>query len=141
MSLINFSLGDIGELFKDVREAITGKGIEDPNKKAEVELKLKQLEQALNQGQIEINKKEAEHGSIFVAGWRPFIGWVCGVGFAYHFVGHPLLEWVVAYKEIAVEVPKLHTDYLLELTLAMLGMGGLRTYEKLKGVSRTKLEK
>ena len=56
MGLIDFSLGDVGKVIKDVREAITGKAIEDPAKKAEIELKLKELEQAINLGQIEVNK-------------------------------------------------------------------------------------
>jgi len=83
LALVNFSLGDVGNLFKDIREAITGKGIEDPNKRAEIELKLRELEQALNMGQIEINKVEATNPNWFVAGWRPFIGWTGGFALAY----------------------------------------------------------
>ena len=75
MGLINISLDSIGNLIKDIREAITGKGIEDPNKKAELEYKLAQLEFALKQGQLEINKAEAQNPNWFVAGWRPAIGW------------------------------------------------------------------
>lgn len=88
----------------------------------------------LQLGQIEINKAEAQHQSIFVAGWRPFIGWVCGVALAYHFLGYHLIAWALALAgKSTAAMPVLKTDYLFELVLAMLGMGGLRTYEKVKG--------
>lgn len=80
---------------------------------------------------MELNKVEAGHRSIFVAGWRPFIGWVCGLGLANAFLVTPFLE---AYTSAtAMDIP---TDIMLELVLGMLGLGALRTAEKLKG--RTK---
>ena len=93
---------------------------------------------AINQGlaQMEINKIEAAHKSLFVAGWRPFIGWVCGVGFAWAFIGHPLFEWLVAAGLIEMEAPVLQVDALMELALGMLGLAGLRTYEKKIGIAR-----
>ncbi len=86
--------------------------------------------------QSEINKIEAAHRSLFVAGWRPFIGWVCGLGFLWAFLGHPLFEWVVAVRKLGVTAPGIPTENMLELVLALLGLGGLRTYEKILG--RTK---
>lgn len=86
--------------------------------------------------QAEINKIEAGHRSIFVAGWRPFIGWVCGIGFLWAFLGHPLFEWAVAVSGAGVEAPPIMTDHLLELVLALLGLGTLRTAEKLQGRSK-----
>ena len=77
--------------------------------------------------QAEINKVEAQHRSIFVAGWRPFIGWVCGVGLAYNFMGHPIASiWVT-------EMPPIDTTGLYNLVLALLGLGSLRTVEKTQG--------
>jgi len=134
MGLIDFSLGDIGSLFKDIREAITGKGIEDPNKRAQIQLKLAQLEQALKQGQIEINKAEAQNPNWFVAGWRPFIGWVGGFALAYTFVLSPLIEWGCNIYGLRLEPPVLDTGMLFNLVLAMLGLGGMRTFEKIKNV-------
>lgn len=101
--------------------------------RAEASLLLDKLRQKPHLLQAEINKIEAAHRSIFVAGWRPFIGWVCGVGFLWAFLGHPLFEWSVALTGSNITAPHLMTDSLLELVLAMLGLGGLRTAEKLSG--------
>lgn len=100
---------------------------------------------AATQGQLEINKQEAAHNSLFVAGWRPFIGWVCGVGIAWQFVFAPIANWVLllvvaANPEITTfpDLPKLDMSEIMSLVMAMLGMGGLRTFEKMRGVSREK---
>ncbi|MCG8506567.1 MAG: holin family protein [Sphingomonadales bacterium] len=83
--------------------------------------------------QAEINRIEAAHRSLFVAGWRPFIGWVCGLGFLWAFLGHPVFEWVVAARGLDLAAPAIATDNMMELVLALLGLGGLRTVEKLQG--------
>lgn len=80
-------------------------------------------------GQLEINKVEAAHKSLFVAGWRPFIGWVCGVGLLYNVLVQPIFD-------IWVDMPEINPDLLYPVLLGMLGMSGLRTYEKFKGVQR-----
>ena len=134
MALVNFSLGDVGNLFKDIREAITGKGIEDPNKRAEIEFKLRELEQALNMGQIEINKAEATNPNWFVAGWRPFIGWTGGFAIAYIYILSPLIDWGCAIAGVHVATPRPDMAMLFNLILALLGLGGMRTYEKSKNV-------
>ena len=134
MGFINISLDSIGNLLKDIREAITGKGIEDPNKKAEIEYKLAQLEFALKQGQLEINKAEAQNPNWFVAGWRPAIGWTGALALSYQFVVQPLLTWGAHLYGVNVNPPNLDTGMLFNLILAMLGLGGFRTLEKMKGV-------
>jgi len=134
MALIDFSIGDIGNLLTDIREAITGEKIKDPNKKAEIELKLSQLEQALKQGQIEINKAEAQNPNWFVAGWRPAIGWVGALALLYTFLLSPLISWGCQIEGIKMIPPVLDTGMLFNLILAMLGLGGYRTFEKIKNV-------
>lgn len=79
----------------------------------------------------ELNKVEAQHRSIFVAGWRPAIGWICAAGIGFAFIGNPLLERFIGGEPVVVPL-----DMILELVLAMLGMGALRTAEKIKGVTR-----
>ena len=138
MGLIDFKLGDIGNLFTSAREAITGKKILDPNEIAKIDFQLSQLEHLANQGQIEVNKIEAAHKSLFVAGWRPFIGWVCGVALAYAYVGQPIIEWAIAVYGLEIIPPKIDTNTLYQLVLALLGMATLRTYEKTKNVQREK---
>ena len=86
--------------------------------------------------QTEINAAEAQHKSIFVAGWRPFIGWVCGVGIAWSMVVQPMAQWAMIAWGDGTELPTIDTSYLMELVTAMLGMSGLRTFEKMKGVAR-----
>lgn len=107
--------------------------------KAKLEMQAKILD-AANQGalaQIEVNKIEAASSSVFVAGWRPFIGWVCGVGLAWAFVGQPFANWaVMAFGLKVAAIPVLPTDSLMELVVAMLGLGMLRTFEKMKGATK-----
>lgn len=87
------------------------------------------------QGQVEINKVEAASNDIFVAGWRPFIGWVCGVALAYTYIAAPFWAWILTIYYPDKTMPVLPTDNLFELVLAMLGLGGLRTFEKIRGVA------
>jgi len=82
--------------------------------------------------QAEINKVQASHRSTFVAGARPFLMWVCGCGFLFAFVINPLLQWLAP----EMGSPELPLEAMMELTLAMLGLAGLRTAEKIKGVSK-----
>ena len=138
MALMDFNLADVGGIFTSIREAITGDKIKDPVEMAKIDLQLQQLEQAARDGQIEINKIEAAHKNLFVAGWRPFIGWVCGVSIAYAFIGQPIFEWVVSIKGLDIKVPVIDVSVLYNLVIAMLGMAGLRTYEKSKKISREK---
>lgn len=123
----------IGSLAKDIRIAITGK---DPEKMAEIELKLLEMEFIAEKAQTDINFVEAQNPNLFVSGWRPFIGWICGIGVFYHFIGFSLMEWSIKVFKLSVEPPKLDTDGLMGLVIALLGMGGLRTFEKVRGVER-----
>lgn len=87
--------------------------------------------------QIDVNKVEAASTSLFKAGWRPFIGWTCGSAFAYHFVLQPLLVFVLVSSGNTVpELPKFEMDALMTVLFGMLGLGGLRTFEKFKGCDK-----
>ena len=91
----------------------------------------------LAKGQIDINKISAAHKSMFVAGWRPFVGWSCGVAMAWHFVGQPIAVFVIAYTGVETPpLPAFEMESLLTVLLGMLGLGGLRTFEKTKNVAR-----
>ena len=82
--------------------------------------------------QAEITKVQAQHRSRFVSGARPFLMWVCGLGFLFSFVINPVLQWLLP----EIGVPVLPLEVMMELTLAMLGLAGLRTVEKLQGTSK-----
>ncbi len=98
---------------------------------------LARLAQEPGKLQVQLNSIEAQHRSIFVAGWRPFIGWVCGVALGWNYILHPLLVWaLLAFANDVPAPPQLSLGALMPVVLGLLGLGGLRTVEKLGG--RTK---
>ena len=86
--------------------------------------------------QIEVNKVEAQHTSLFVAGWRPAIGWICVIGLGYNFLLYPMMTWLVVVTGAEFTPPPLLSENLMELVMGMLGLGALRSFEKWKGVAR-----
>ncbi|UCG19260.1 MAG: hypothetical protein JSU84_03365 [Thiotrichales bacterium] len=109
----------------------------DAANKAKAELAMMQAKGELDLmlGQIEINKVEAQHSSVFVSGWRPAVGWICAAALGYEFIAMPLFAWA-SLNFGWQSPPHLVMDGLMELVLAMLGVAGLRTFEKYKGVAR-----
>ncbi len=101
-----------------------------------------QLQEAIMQSdlaksQMEINKVEAGSASIFVSGWRPFIGWVCGTAFAWTFVGEPILVFLLVSSGHPIpHMPQLDSSQLMTVLFGLLGLGGMRTYERVKGVTK-----
>ena len=91
-----------------------------------------QLIQEINKAQIEVNKVEAGSSSLFVSGWRPFIGWTCGVALCYHFILQPFLMFVLLSAGKPMELPVFQMETLTTILMGLLGLGGLRTYEKVK---------
>ena len=104
--------------------------------KAEMEAALIKASNEAALAQVEVNKIEAGHSSVFVAGWRPAIGWVCAAALAWAFIVAPAASWTMAALGVRETLPAIGTDNLFELVLAMLGLGGLRTFEKMRGVAR-----
>ena len=93
--------------------------------------------QEIAMAQIEVNKAEAASSSVFKGGWRPFIGWVCGFAFAYHFILQPILLFGTAAAGVSLPpLPEFDMSQMMPVLLGMLGLGGLRTYEKRTGVSK-----
>ena len=116
------------------------KFIEDKDQKAALAHEIATMGEKHSQeallAQLEINKAEAASGSLFKGGWRPFVGWTCGIAFAYHFVLQPLLIFVFAYIGLETpDLPAFDVGTLLPVLGGMLGIGGLRSYEKTTGVS------
>ncbi len=107
-------------------------------RKAERAFDLEELQLALStdQMQADVNKEEAASPNIFVSGWRPFIGWICGIAFAYHFVIQPILAFAIANIGGKVVLPAFDMQTLSTVLMGMLGLGGLRTLEKIKNVPR-----
>lgn len=106
--------------------------------RAELEMQAALMKYAAEQGaqQAEINKAEAQHASVFVAGWRPMLGWTCASAFAFIYVVAPIVTWIAALNGAAVSMPNFDTEALMSLTLGMLGLGAMRSFEKWRGVAR-----
>ena len=127
MSILSSLIGPATQLLDKV--------IEDKDEKNRIAFELSTLAerqaQELAKGQLEVNKVEAASKSLFVAGWRPCIGWVCALGLFYN----PILSNILG---IWVDVPEIDTTLLVPVMMGMLGLGAMRSYEKVQGVSREK---
>jgi len=107
-----------------------------------LDLEEKKIDQATDLAQVEINKVEAASSNVFVSGWRPAVGWVGVFGLAYQFLGYPLMQWLWAFGQGYDIIPKgltpttgLDVEPLMTLLAGLLGFGGMRSFEKHKGVA------
>ena len=125
MSILNSFIGPVTGLLD--------KFIEDKDKKNAIAFELSTMAekhaQELLKGQLEVNKAEAAHKSLFVAGWRPAIGWICGLALFYSTILAPILG-------IWFTVPPVDSSLLTSVLMGMLGLGAMRTVEKTKNVQR-----
>jgi hypothetical protein len=123
----------------DIGNTIITRLFPDPAQAAQAQLALLKMQQdgelAAISGQMEINKVEAASGSVFVAGARPFIIWVCGIGFAMQFIVSPILTWGSALLGKPIILPPLDMGTLMTMLGGLLGLGAMRTVEKLNGVA------
>ena len=110
--------------------------IAQASQRQRAELELLQLAQAGDLAQIAVNQQEAVHSSVFVSGWRPGAGWVCVAGLAYTFLAQPMLSWASEVQGWPIP-PVLDIQALMILLGGMLGLGGLRSIDKAKGVAST----
>ena len=125
----------IDKLIQPVSE-ILDKFIADKDLKIKLQHELNQEIHKANWAQLEVNKVEAAHRNVFVAGWRPFTGWVCASALAYHFILEPIIVFGLALYNIQLTLPQFDMGSLLTVLMGMLGLGGLRTFEKTKGLTK-----
>jgi phenylpyruvate tautomerase PptA (4-oxalocrotonate tautomerase family) len=130
----------LGKLVDPVSN-ILDKVVEDKDQKAklahEIATMAERHAQELARGQIEINKEEAKSRNIFIAGWRPFVGWTCGLALFWHFLGLPVTLFVTGWFDLQhPPLPEFDMQSLMTVLLGMLGLGGMRTFEKFKGVTK-----
>ena len=137
-SIVGGGIGDtvkaLGEGAKDIQDVFTTSDREKLQQ-FEAETRRIQAERADRQGQIDINVAEARHPSMFVAGWRPMCGWVCALAMLYHFLLFPLFGDLLR-TATGMALGDLAWQELSVVLLGMLGMGGIRTVEKVRGVAR-----
>ena len=134
-------LGIFKELISPITDLV-GEIVVDKDKRNEINLQIAEIADRADQryheeliAQTEVNKIEAQHASVFVAGWRPFIGWTGGVGIAYTFVLAPFIEFVARAAGYTQEMPMPDAGQLMTLVTAMLGVGAMRSYDKMKGTA------
>ena len=133
MALLNALIGPVTGLLD--------KFVEDKDQKAalahEISTMADRHAQELALAHVEVNKAEAASGSVWKGGWRPFVGWVCGTAFAYHFVIQPLAIFIVAAYGMEIPaLPEFDMGQLMTVLMGMLGLGGLRSFEKYKHVAK-----
>ena len=124
-----------------VVDNVLDKFVEDKDLRAKLNHELKTQVQRANLAQIDVNKEQAKHPSIFVAGARPAIMWICAFGLGWQFVFQPVAVWGIAVSGADVVLPVIQTEGLMSLTLALLGLGSMRTAEKWKGVQRNNMKR
>ena len=123
-----------------VVDNVLDKFVEDKNLRAKLNHELKTQVQRANIAQIDVNKEQAKHPSIFVAGARPAIMWICAFGLGWQFVFQPITVWLFAVLGSDLVLPVLETEGLMPLTLSLLGLGSMRTFEKHKGIQRNNMK-
>ena len=137
MGFLSTLLGSAGGgLIKNVADTVD-RFVETPSESNAHELKKMALEMQSQLQQIEVNKVEAQHASVLVAAWRPFVGWVCGGALAYTYIIQPFATFaILIWQPDFPSPPSLSTGDLMPVLLGMLGLGGMRSFEKTKGVAR-----
>lgn len=133
-ALIPVASSLIERLFPDPKEAERAK-LELLKMEQEGELQRLATAKELALGQIEVNKAEAQSGSLFIGGWRPAIGWLCAGAIGYQYILNPIAAWYAMNNGLTAP-PSVPSDDLFELVMLMLGVAGLRTFEKFKGVAK-----
>lgn len=123
------SIWPFGDIVKEVGQSVR-QVLPDERGNRELDLRELEITQKENLAQIDLNKQEASHANLFVAGWRPFIGWTGGAAIGYTFIGAPLLTQL-----FGLDLPDIDVGELSMIVLSMLGIGAMRTYEKTRGVA------
>ncbi len=119
---------------------VLDKFVEDKDLKTKLNAELKQQMISLDLAQAQANVEQAKHPSVFVSGSRPAIMWICAFGLGWQFVFQPVFVWAIAVSGADVTIPIIPTEGLMTLTLALLGLGGMRSAEKFKGVARENMK-
>jgi|TARA_R110000772_G_scaffold4198_1_gene14718 hypothetical protein len=104
--------------------------------KREIESQLTDHLAKIDLAQLQVNKEEAKSRNVFIAGWRPFVGWTCGLALCWTYILQPIAQFVLAQTGNLIDLPALDMSTMMPVLLGMLGLGGLRSFEKFKKVSK-----
>ena len=130
----------IADSIVGVAGKVLDKFVEDKDLKTKLDFELRKAYSNANLAQIDVNKEQAKHPSIFIAGARPSIMWICAFGLGGQFVFLPVAAWYIAITGQPIPLPEIETEGLMSLTLALLGLGGMRTFEKKNGTHRNNMK-
>ena len=130
----------LAESVVGVAGKVLDKFVEDKDLKTKLAAELQSEMIALDMGQIQIGIEQAKSPSLFVSGARPAIMWLCAFGLGWQFIGNPIMIWAVSIWAPDIPIPHLQTEGLMGLTLSLLGLSGMRSAEKWKGVARENMK-
>ena len=119
---------------------VLDKFVEDKDLKTKLNAELKSQIVSLDLAQAQANIEQAKHPSVFIAGARPAIMWICAFGLGWQFVFQPIALWGLAVSSMDITLPVIQTEGLMTLTLSLLGLGGMRSFEKFKGIQRNNMK-
>ena len=131
----------IADSIVGVAGKVLDKFVADKDLKAKLDFELRKAYADANLAQIDVNKEQAKHPSLFVAGARPSIMWICAFALAWQYILSPMASWALAIWYPVVTLPQLGTEELTGLVMALLGLGAARSYEKAKGVARNSMSR
>lgn len=130
----------IAESIIGVASKVLDKFVEDKDLKRKLESELKSQIISLDLAQAQTNLEQAKHSSVFIAGARPAIMWICAFGLGWQFVFQPVAAWILAVSGSELLLPLFETEGLMPLTLSLLGLGSMRSFEKFKGIQRNNMK-
>jgi len=135
LQLLGGLLGGKGGALKTIAKVVDEIHTSD-EEKLDKKILMQRIQQKLAEKQLDVNAKEASHRSIFVAGWRPFIGWIGGLALMFEFILSPCIEWYAKFAGLNLTAPEIQTGPLLAIVTSMLGVAGMRSFEKAKGLTK-----
>ena len=135
LGIILDRLGGSGGALKTISKVVDDLHTSE-EEKLDKKILMQRIQQKLAEKQLDVNAKEAGHRSIFVSGWRPFIGWCGGFALAFEFILSPGIEWYSKFAGLNLTAPEIQTGPLLAIVTSMLGVAGLRSFEKSKGLTK-----
>ena len=135
LNLLGGILGGKGGALKTIAKVVDEIHTSE-EEKLDKKILMQRIQQKLAEKQLDVNAKEASHRSIFVAGWRPFIGWIGGLALMFEFILSPCIEWYAKFAGLNLTAPEIQTGPLLAIVTSMLGVAGMRSFEKAKGLTK-----
>ena len=130
----------IAESVIGVAGKVLDKFVEDKDLKTKLSHELKSQIVSLDLAKAQTNLEQAKHSSVFIAGARPAIMWICAFGLGWQFVFQPVAAWIIMVSGSEMMLPIFETEGLMPLTLSLLGLGGMRSFEKFKGIQRNNMK-